>query len=184
VAVIDPTSWNTALAAVALGVGLVFLALAVTRAGQRAAHLVHAAMGFAMAGMSSPWGDPVPVVAGALGFALAGAGCTAQAVQAGRSGYREPSHLAVACAAMVFMYVHPGHGDGSHAVGAASVVALGLAAYFACRTWSCAVAAGVGTCPAPAASSVLTRTRSPSSVAARAQVAMGALMTVMFLGVL
>jgi Domain of unknown function (DUF5134) len=130
--------------------GVVGVHAAVT-ATDRAAGALHVLMGLGMAGMFSPWGDPVPPAAGAALFAVAAAWFLARLLRAGGSG--EVLHLVVGSAAMVLMYLtaplsgatpgggHVGHAGHSGAVAGGSggwllpVVALGLAGYFAWYAW-------------------------------------------------
>jgi hypothetical protein len=133
----DPT---VPVAVLSLGTGLTCAVLALARIGDRSAQLTHAGMGVAMAGMLSPWGDPLSPWAGAAGFTLLGAWFTAAAVRGAR-GTATPQHLAISSAAMVLMYLLPGHHAGDGTGGVVSLVvmplALTLAGYFVWHTWKC-----------------------------------------------
>lgn len=102
--------------------------------GERWCDATHATMGAGMAVMFSPHASAVPVAAGVAVFVLLGAGalkpmfskglgCRAGMDDAGRGGHGSYFfHLAVGCAAMIFMYFHD-HGDvvvsaGDAAIGA------------------------------------------------------------------
>jgi len=145
---------SAAASGLCLCTGLACMGMAATRVGDRGAQLVHGVMGVAMAGMFSPWGDPVPAWTGVVGFSVIGAWFVALVLRGDRSGHAAP-HLAVSSAAMVLMYLlHPaaaadGAGFGAHAGhhgahGGAAVptlvalpLALLLAGYFAWHTWNC-----------------------------------------------
>lgn len=151
---IGSTLWAVVVATLCLGTGLVGLAFAAAGGGDRGAWLAHAAMGVAMAGMFSPWGDPVPGWVGAAGFAVLGAWFVAVVLRRDRSR-GTAQHLAISSAAMVLMYLmhhssaemsgmpatgaHAGHAAGSG--GGAGLVALPLAlaltGYFVWHTWTC-----------------------------------------------
>jgi Domain of unknown function (DUF5134) len=142
----------TALLCVAslVAAGVVAVRTAVPGA-DRAAGAVHVLMGLGMAGMFSPWGDPVPPVAGAAVFGAAAAWFLARLLRTG--GSDEGLHLVVGPAAMVLMYLtaapseatpsdaHAGHAGHTGAVTSAPggwlvpVVALVLAGYFAWYAW-------------------------------------------------
>jgi Domain of unknown function (DUF5134) len=142
------TAMSAAAALLCLCTGLACLAMAVMGVGDRSAQLVHGVMGAAMAGMLSPWGDPVPGWTGAVGFTAIGAWFTALVVRRDPSR-NAASHLVISSAAMVLMYLVPRNpaGDGGHAGHGAhggSVpdlvvvpLALLLAGYFAWHTWNC-----------------------------------------------
>jgi Domain of unknown function (DUF5134) len=193
---VDLTS--AAASVVCLCTGLACLAMAATRVGDRVAQLVHGVMGVAMAGMFSPWGDPVPARAGIVAFSVLGAWFASLVLRGDRSGHPAP-HLAISSAAMVLMYVlHPtaatpeapaGH-HGTHGGAVPTLVALPLAlllaGYFAWHTWNC-----VERCrsPRPAPPAARVGKNRPPSVASRtaraeplAHGVMSALMAAMFLG--
>ena len=108
---IGSSAWTVVAAALCLGTGVTCLALAATGVGDRAAQLTHAVMGVAMAGMFSPWGDPVPGWIGALLFTVVGAWFVAAALR--RTGIgRAARHLAISSVAMVLMYLMHHHPDG------------------------------------------------------------------------
>ncbi|MBN9098594.1 MULTISPECIES: DUF5134 domain-containing protein [unclassified Pseudonocardia] len=199
------STWvNALLAGIGLGAGAVFLLAAARRPAQRPGCLAHALMGLGMAGMFSPWGDPVPPVAGALVFVVVAAWFAAALLRTGRVGLTESTHLVVGPAAMVLMYLVPmGHAptdttvvDPAHAghtmtMGGGggspwlSAVALGLTGYFVWYAWILAgrlrpaapTASGGGTV-AVAAPALATGTR----IVVGAHVVMCGLMAVMFLG--
>jgi 4-hydroxybenzoate polyprenyltransferase len=159
-------------------------------------------MGVAMAGMLSPWGDPVPAWTGAVGFTVLGAGFAATALRGDRSSGTAP-HLAISSAATALMYLTHGHhvgppgasGSGLHAghggAGAPSLIvlplALVLAGYFVWHAWAC-VDRAVDKAPdrARAATTsprtVVTRTRLATRMEPVAHGVMSALMATMFLG--
>jgi hypothetical protein len=186
VAVIGSTGWAWVAAVLCLGVGLVCLGLAAVRVGDRTEQLAHAAMSAAMAGMFSPWGDPVPRWTGVAGFAVVGAWFGALALR--RAG-RPATHLTISSAAMVLMYLLHGHSAvsggaaaGAHAGHTAAgggielvlvPFALVLAGYFAWHTWTC-----VDRCRADAPRAA----RSSARVEPVAHGLMSALMATMFLG--
>lgn len=142
---------NALLAATALASGVIFLLAAARRPAERLGCLAHALMGVGMAGMFSPWGDPVPAAGGALVFGLIAAWFAAAALRTGRLGMTESVHLVVGPAAMVLMYLTMGsvHGRSMHAgsmpAAAApgqtggspllSAVALALIGYFVWYAW-------------------------------------------------
>ena len=115
-----------------VGVAAVFLAH-VRRPGDRTVPLAHALTALAMAGMFSPWGDPVPPGPGAVAFATAAVWFAFRAVRR-----RSPPHVAVATAAMALMYLdgggtgHAGHGSGGLLPVALAVAAAG---YFGWHAW-------------------------------------------------
>jgi hypothetical protein len=189
-----------AASVVCLCTGLACLAMAVTRIGDRLAQIVHGVMSVAMAGMFSPWGDPVPTWAGIVAFSVLGAWFAALVLRGDRSRHAAP-HLAISSAAMVVMYLlHPaaagsgpeapaGH-HGTHGGAVPTLVALPLAlllaGYFAWHTWNC-----VERCrsPRPAPPAARVGKNRPPSVASRtaraeplAHGVMSALMAAMFLG--
>jgi Domain of unknown function (DUF5134) len=186
VAVIGSTGWAWVAAVLCLGVGLLCLVLAAVRIGDRTEQLAHAAMSVAMAGMFSPWGDPVPRWIEVAGFAVVGAWFGALALR--RAG-RAATHLTISSAAMVLMYLLHGHPEaapgaaaGAHAGHSAAGAgvelalvpfALVLAGYFAWHTWTC-----VDRCRAVAPQVA----RSPARVEPVAHGLMSALMATMFLG--
>ena len=198
---IDSMAWTVLAAALCLGTGVTCVALAAAGVGDRAAQLTHAVMGVAMAGMFSPWGDPVPGWIGAVLFTVLGAWFVAAAVRRDRIG-RAAHHLAISSVAMVLMYLlhhHPdgmsgGVGSGAHAGhamaggGTSSLVvlplALVLAGYFVWHTWTCVERSrapvptcSTGTPPADAR----TGARTTARLEPVAHGVMSALMAAMFL---
>jgi hypothetical protein len=151
---IGPTAWAVVAAVACLGTGVTCLALAAAGVGQRAAQLTHGVMGVAMAGMFSPWGNPVPGWIGAIGFTVLGACFVAARLSRARGG-RPVRHLTISSVAMVLMYLmhhpaagtsgpagtgaHAGHlaGSGSTASLVATPLALALAGYFVWHIWTC-----------------------------------------------
>ncbi len=201
------STWvNALLAVISLGTGVIFLLAAARRPNERLGCLAHALMGFGMAGMFSPWGDPVPPVAGALVFVVIAAWFGAQLLRTGRVGLTESTHLVVGPAAMVLMYLtmgsmsagpadttmaDPAHVGHTMAMGGAggspglSAVALGLMGYFVWYAW---ILSGRLRRPAPPAAggsavAVSTHTRVTTvQIVVGAHVVMCVLMAVMFLG--
>ena len=193
---------SAAASVLCLCTGLACLVMAASRIGDRGAQLAHGVMGVAMAGMFSPWGDPVPAWIGIVGFSVLGAWFAALVLRGDRSGHAAP-HLAISSAAMVLMYLlHPsaaadGPGSGAHVGHHGGTVptliviplALLLAGYFAWHTWNC-----VERCRTPrpresAGSGARVGRNWPTSAALRAARAeplahgvMSALMAAMFLG--
>ena len=189
--------WTTTLAVACLGSGLACLAMAVARVGGLASQLVHGVMGLAMAGMLSPWGNPVPAWAGAAMFAVSGAWFASVALRQGPDR-ADARHLTIASAAMVVMYLAGAHsapdapaGGGHAAHGAAaggggglsSVLIVGLslvlAGYFVWHAWTCTEHVRKH----GSTSSVAIRTRRMTRAAPVAHGVMSALMAAMFLGV-
>jgi hypothetical protein len=180
------------------------LALALAGVGDRAGQLTHAVMGVAMAGMFSPWGDPVPGWLGAAGFTVLGAWFAAAVLRRDRAAHA--AHLAISSAAMAVMYLlhrhpqpaaaHPGaggHAAHSAAGGGAQdllvvPLALLLAGYFAWHAWTCtqhlpipsAAARGAG--PAGRHAAAPTPARASARIEPVAHGTMSALMAAMFLG--
>lgn len=198
------STWvNALLAVIALGTGVVFLLAAGRRPAEHLGCLAHALMGFGMAGMFSPWGDPVPPAVGAVVFVVVAAWFAAKLLRNGRLGLTESTHLVVGPAAMVLMYltpmnhrptdaamVDPAHAGHTMAMGGAggspllSAVALGLMGYFVWYAW---ILAGRLRRPAPIAPgggavAVSTRAGTLTRVVVGAHVVMCVLMAVMFLG--
>jgi hypothetical protein len=162
-------------------------------------------MGGTMAGMLSPWGDPVPAWTGAVGFTTLGAWFAATVLRGNRSSGTAP-HLAISSAAMALMYLTHGQhagppgasGSGLHAghgsAGAPSLIvlplALALAGYFVWHAWTCVDRAVDAVDNAP--DKARAATTSPGTVATRTRLAtrmepvahgvMSALMAAMFLG--
>lgn len=146
--------WALLAAGLCLGIAATCLALAVTAVGDRPAQLAHAVTGVGMAGMFSPWGDPVPVAAGVAVFAVVGAGFAARALRGGGTD-SGATHVAISSAAMCVMYLlhhHGGHpapgapATGAHAGhaptgGAADLVVMSVvlvtAGYFVWHAWTC-----------------------------------------------
>jgi small neutral amino acid transporter SnatA (MarC family) len=189
------TPWSAALLAVlSLSTAAVFAVEPARRSGERTVLAVHALMGVAMAGMFSPWGDPVPPLAGAVVFGVVAAWFVALRLNRGGTGVDATTHTAVASVAMVVMYLwhQPagtpdaaagGSGHAHHAAGATGsagalvvVASLLLGAYFVWHAWMCARQIE----DAAPDSDVRVRTR----VEPVAHLAMSALMAVMFLGAL
>jgi hypothetical protein len=197
--VLDSVWSAAALAALSLVTAVVFAAAAARRSGDRSVPAAHALMGVAMAAMFSPWGDPVPPVAGAVVFALVAAWFAAVRLNQGRSGMDVATHTAIAAAAMVVMYLwhqpggepaagggsgHAHHGGGaSGSAGVLVVVAsLLLGAYFVWHAWMCAREVEDATPDTPPDTEVRVRRR--TRVEPAAHLLMSALMAVMFLGAL
>jgi hypothetical protein len=189
------TTAGAALAALlCLGTTGVCLALAAVGVGPRPAQLAHAAMGVGMAGMFSPWGDPLPARLGLAAFAVLGAWFAAAALRGDRAD-DGAVHLAVSSAAMALMYLLHGHAapagpgaaGGPHAGhvaagGAAGLVvtplALLLAGYFGWHAWICVHQARGPAGGAAGAVAVRAGTRAEPLVHG----AMSVLMAAMFLG--
>ena len=179
---IDATWWGGLLAALCVGVAAVFLAHGVRQRADRGVSLAHALTGLAMAGMFSPWGDPVPAGPGAALFAVLAAWTGVRTLR-GLTPQRTGAHLVIASAAMVLMYLlrpadagHAAHGDAPGLAGLLAVaLALLSAGYFGWHAWTCAERAR----PAPA------RPGAPAVSALRtepaAHVVMSGLMAAMFL---
>jgi hypothetical protein len=197
---------NALLAVISLGTGVVFVQAAARRPAGRFCFLAHALMGLGMAGMFSPWGDPVRPGAGALVFVVIAAWFGAQLLRTGRVGPTGSIHLVVGPAAMVLMYLtmgsmgsgdmagmtmadpaHAGHsmtmggGGGSPLL---SAVSLGLVGYFAWYAWL--LSASLRRPVAPTSNDATVAVAAPAVVTTRvvvgAHVAMCVLMAVMFLG--
>jgi hypothetical protein len=201
VGVIGEVAWSAVAAVLCLGTGLVCLALAVARVGDRPAQLTHAAMGVAMAGMFAPWGNPVPMWVGVGAFTLLGMWFTVLGLRRDRAT-RTARHLTISSAAMVLMYVIHGRvettpgaaGDGGHAAhaaangGAVGVVALlltlVLAGYFAWHTWTCVERSRSATNADTQTEGPRSTVRAPARVEHVAHATMSALMAAMFLGVI
>jgi hypothetical protein len=201
VGVIGEVAWGAVAAVLCLGTGLVCLALAVARVGDRPAQLTHAAMGVAMAGMFAPWGNPVPMWVGVGAFTLLGMWFTVLGLRRDRAT-RTARHLTISSAAMVLMYVIHGRvettpgaaGDGGHAAhtaadgGAVGVVALlltlVLAGYFAWHTWTCVERSRSATNADALTEGPRSTVRAPARVEHVAHATMSALMAAMLLGVI
>ncbi|MEN3264916.1 DUF5134 domain-containing protein [Pseudonocardia sp.] len=197
--------WDGALAALCVGVGLLFVVHVVLRVGDRMAQLAHAVISLAMAGMFWPGGDPVPAGAGVVIFAVLGSWFAAVRLRRGRSATGGATHLTIGSAAMTLMYLEHGHGGSDAAGGHAGhaghgavaqnvepsnpalvALALLLTGYFAWHTWACIGLlnqrhAAAGT--AAGGSGVLTRERLAVDAEPIAHIVMSALMAVMFLGI-
>jgi Domain of unknown function (DUF5134) len=145
----------------------------------------HVLMAVGMAGMLSPWGDPVPAILGALVFGTLAAWFLSVRLHHG-SGLDATAHTAIASAAMAVMYL--GHDTGAAtpdtghhhavggAVGAVSIgIALLLAAYFLWHAWECT--GQIRNRPAARGTTLVT-VRGPAVLA---HLAMDVLMAVMFL---
>lgn len=191
------STWvNALLAGTGLGTGLIFLLAAARRPAAHLGCLAHALMGFGMAGMFSPWGDPVPPAAGAAVFAVLTAWFGARLVRTGRLGLTESTHLVLGPAAMVLMYLSPmGHrapdatepAQAGHAMAMGgggspwlSALALGLMGYFVWYAWT--LAGRLRVPPEPGVGPVAVATRPFTQVVVGAHVVMCVLMAVMFLG--
>ena len=194
---IDSMAWTVVAAALCLGTGVTCVALAVAGVGDRPSQLTHAVMGVAMAGMFSPWGDPVPGWIGAVLFTVLGAWFVAAAVRRDRIG-RAAHHLAISSVAMVLMYLLHHRPDGAsggaasgghagHVMGGAGTtgllvmpLALVLAGYFVWHTWTCVERsrAPVPTCPTGTAQA---DARTTARLEPVAHGVMSALMAAMFL---
>jgi putative Mn2+ efflux pump MntP len=198
---IGSSAWTVVAAALCLGTGVACLALAASGVGDRAAQLAHAVMGVAMAGMFSPWGDPVPGWIGALLFTVVGAWFVAADLRH-TAVARAARHLGISSVAMVLMYLmhhHPdgmsgGAGSGAHAGhamaggGTSSLVvlplALVLAGYFVWHTWTCVERSRA---PVPSCSTGTAQAEAPTTARTTARLepvahgVMSALMAAMFL---
>jgi len=146
--------FNALLAAVSLGLGLLHLLRLVTarRDGRRVVgEASHAAMGFGMAAMFSPFGDPLPPAVWIAVFGLSSAWFAASVLREGLAT-EDAGHHVVCGVAMLFMLgiglqaeaatggagAHAHHGGGAAGPGAwASFVAIGLAGYFAWHVMRC-----------------------------------------------
>lgn len=200
------STWvNALLAATSLVVGAIFLRTAARRSHERLPCLAPALMGIGMAGMFSPWGDPVPATAGTLVFVVIAAWFGAQALRTGRLRLTESVHLVVGPAAMVLMYqtmgattagsdvtemADPAHAGHSMTMGGSgggspllSALALALIGYFVWYAWILAGRLPQTTAPASDGAAVVVRTRVTTvQVVIGAHVVMCVLMAVMFLG--
>lgn len=142
--------FNALLACVSLGLGLLHLVrLATARRDGRpvAGEAAHAVMGFGMAAMFSPAGDPLPAPAWIAAFGVSAAWFAALALRTGPTTDDAGHHVACAVA-MLFMLslglegtAASGSGHVHHAaVGAGawtSVVAIVFAGYFAWHVMRC-----------------------------------------------
>lgn len=142
------------LAVACLAVGLLHLLRCVLLRLDPVGEASHAAMGFGMAAMFVP-GDPVPVAFWTVVFVLCGSWFGAQALRARNPG-GDAGHHVIGSATMLFMlaagHSHaPGSGGSGHAghlahgggsPGAASIVAIVLAGYFAWHVLRCADGVG------------------------------------------
>ncbi|MFR9806712.1 DUF5134 domain-containing protein [Pseudonocardia sp. RS010] len=140
--------FDAVLACVSLGLGLLHLVrLATARRDGRpvAGEAAHAVMGFGMAAMFSPLGDPVPP---ALWFAAFGASAAWFGALALRTGLRadDAGHHVVCGVTMLFMLSlgtadatgHTGHHGTAAGTGPwVSVVAIVLVGYFAWHVLRC-----------------------------------------------
>ncbi|WP_345602970.1 DUF5134 domain-containing protein [Pseudonocardia adelaidensis] len=177
-------TWVTGvLAAGCLAVGLFHIARLVVLRRDVASELAHAAMGAGMAAMFSPLDDPVPGPVWTLVFVL----CLAWfggAVLRSRTFGGDAGHHVVASGAMLLVLA-AGHGPGTtRTLGMASVVALGLAGYFAWHTLRCADRCRRPEPAAPGAARAAVRARvlEAPGPAAAAQLVTAAAMAVMLLG--
>lgn len=137
--------WVHVLLAVGcLGLGVLHLARLWLMRGDRVGEASHAAMGFGMAAMYSPLGDPVPDAVWLVVFAATGLWFAALAVRAG-IGTRDAGYHVVCAVAMLFMLTMGGHdavgghgGHGGHGgIGLLPVAALALAGFFAWHALRC-----------------------------------------------
>jgi len=125
------------LALCCLGGGLLHLVRLFLLRGDRLGEASHAAMGFGMAAMFSPLGDPVPAVVWIVVFVVTGAWFTGLALRSGL-GTRDAAYHVVGAGAMLFMLLAGsrdaagGHSHGADGLGIASVLVLALAGFF---TW-------------------------------------------------
>lgn len=194
---------SVVLAGACLGVGLLHLVRLLVVRADPAGEVAHAAMGFGMAAMFSPAGDPVPGPAWMVVFGPCAAWFAAVAL---RSGCSRARHHVVGSGAMLFMLLgghshapgaagaaHAGHAGHAGGMGVGSVVAIVLAGYFAWHVLRCADRWGESAQPVPAVGGVLSadgtvavRTPVPTvgapRTAALAHLVMAAAMTVMLLG--
>jgi hypothetical protein len=144
------TWFNALLAAVSLGLGLLHLVrLATARRDGRSVigEASHAAMGFGMAAMFSPLGDPLPAAVWIAVFGLSAAWFAASVLRTGVEA-DDAGHHVVCGVAMLFMLgiglqaeaagggAHAHHGGGGSGAWA-SFVAIGLAGYFAWHVMRC-----------------------------------------------
>ncbi|MCE3550269.1 DUF5134 domain-containing protein [Pseudonocardia sp. RS11V-5] len=142
--------FNALLACVSLVLGLLHLVRLATarRDGRPAAgEAAHAVMGFGMAAMFSPVGDPVPPAVWIAAFGLSAAWFAALALRTGPAS-DDAGHHVVCGVAMLFMLSlglgeqaapaggHAHHGSASPAAWT-SVVAIVLAGYFAWHVMRC-----------------------------------------------
>ncbi len=102
----------------------------------------YAAMGLGMAGMFSPVGNPVPDPVWVAVFLACAAwfGALMLRRRSLRALGGEAAHFAIGSGAMLFMLGQGEHGSGGgtgHVAGAASAIALVLAAYFVLHTLRC-----------------------------------------------
>ncbi|WP_181780329.1 DUF5134 domain-containing protein [Pseudonocardia pini] len=144
--------FTTLLAAVSLGLGLLHLLRLVT--ARRDGRSVvgegsHAAMGFGMAAMFSPFGDPLPPAVWIAVFGLSAAWFAASVLRSGLAT-DDAGHHVVCGVSMLFMLgigmqgevagggAHAHHGGGAASPGAwVSLVAIVLAGYFAWHVMRC-----------------------------------------------
>ncbi|MGD9989748.1 DUF5134 domain-containing protein [Pseudonocardia sp.] len=124
-----------------LGLGVLHLARLLLMRGDRVGEASHAAMGFGMAAMYSPLGDPVPDAVWLVVFAATGLWFAALAVRAGL-GTRDAGYHVVCAVAMLFMLTMGGHeAAGGHGgrggIGLLPVAALALAGFFAWHALRC-----------------------------------------------
>jgi hypothetical protein len=196
-----------ALAVVCLAVGVFHLARLAVRRRDVDSEAAHGVMGLGMAAMFSPLGDPVPGPVWTAVFLLSAAWFGAALLRTRAFG-GDAAHHVVSSGAMLFMLVaghaapaadggaHAGHaapGSGATGVlGFASVVALGLTAYFTWHALRCAERCRRSSTPAeqdaPSAADGAAVLRAPVAsltapqVAAVAHLLMAASMAVMLLG--
>jgi hypothetical protein len=144
--------FNASLAAVSLGLGLLhLLRLATARRDGRSVvgETSHAAMGFGMAAMFSPFGDPLPPAVWVAVFGLSAAWFAASVLRSGLEA-DDAGHHVVCGVSMLFMLgigmqgqvagggAHAHHGGGAASPGAwVSLVAIVLAGYFAWHIMRC-----------------------------------------------
>ena len=193
---VDPIWWDATLSVISLGVGAVFVHGLRAGTENRAVAGAHALMALGMAGMFSPWGDPVPAPVLVAVFGVTAAWFLAVRLRAGAGD--PATHTAVGCAAMTVMYLggqhdpgpaatgHAGH-HGAAAAGAVGLVGVGvsllLIGYFLWHAWLSAgrlrdigPVPGAGRPPSP----LRTLRRATPQAGPVAHVVMDVLMALMF----
>ena len=205
-----------ALCGLCLAIGGLHLVRAVRGRGDRLLEAAFAVMALGMAGMFSPVGDPVPGPVWATLFVLTATWFGALLLRERDEGAvgGDALHLVVGSAAMLFMLGaghqggmadassggHIAHGGGAPGVvGAASAVALVLAAYFVLHTLRCAdrvravrggVAVAVNASVTATATATATAVRAPAAdpcttpASALAHLAMTTAMAYMLVGMI
>lgn len=133
---------HVVLALGCLGCGLLHLARLVLLRGDRLGEASHAAMGFGMAAMFSPLGDPMPAGVWIAVFVVTGIWFTGLALRSGL-GTRDAGYHVVGAGAMLFMLLAGtrdaagGHGHGGSGLGVVTVAGLLLAGFFAWHGLRC-----------------------------------------------